>query len=159
MGVAQAGRANPAGLSYLYAASDRETAISEVRPTVADLVAVGRFEPACGFKLVDLSDPRSLISPFRLDLGALGNVRDAMGLLTMLSEDLTRPTPPHRAFYDYLATQYLCELIKTIGYDGVRYRSSLKEGGYNFAFFDTSILVPTNLHEPVCISGVALNFC
>lgn len=156
-GVAQAGRANPPGLSYLYVASDTETAIGEVRPTVGDTVSVGRFVPAREFKLVDLSDPRALKSPFRLDLSALGNVRAAMGLLTMLSEDLTRPAPPHKAAYEYLATQYLCELIKTLGYDGVRYRSSLNLGGQNFAFFDVDALVPAEMTGTIHVAAVRLD--
>lgn len=155
-GVSQAGRANPPGLSYLYVASDAETAISEVRPTVADLVSVGRFASTGPFKLVDLSDPRSLISPFALDLEALSSVQASMGLLGMLSEDLTKPTPPHKAVYEYLATQYLCELIKTLGYDGVRYRSSLNPGGYNFAFFDVDALTPAVMASSAQVTGVKL---
>jgi hypothetical protein len=37
---------------------------------------------------------------------------------------------------DYLPSQYLCEFIKSIGFDGVEYRSSLYEGGFNIALFD-----------------------
>jgi hypothetical protein len=162
VGVAQAGRANPPGLSYLYVASDRDTALAEVRPTVADVVSVAQFEATRNFKLVDLSDPRSQISPFRLGIETLSNVRAEMAFLSMLSEDLTRPTPVHKAPFDYLATQYLCELIKRIGYDGVRYRSSLKSGGYNFAFFDVEALRPVTLHDPLVVAGVTLNtiaFC
>lgn len=157
VGIAQAGRANPPGLSYLYVASDQATALAEVRPTVADLVTVAKFEAARDFKLVDLSDPRSKISPFRLGLEALSNVRAAMAFLSMLSEDLTKPTPAHKAAYDYLATQYLCELIKRIGYDGVRYRSSLNSGGYNYAFFDVEALFPVELHAPMFVDKVTLN--
>ncbi|PPU18121.1 hypothetical protein XarbCFBP7408_20615 [Xanthomonas arboricola pv. guizotiae] len=158
LGVAQAGRANPPGLSYLYVAGDQETAVLEVRPTVADLVTICKFEAAREFKLVDLTDPRSLISPFGVDTSTLGNVQASMGLLEMLSQDLTRPTPPHKAATDYLATQYLCELIKTLGYDGVRYRSSLKEGGDNFAFFDVDALIPVALVQPIEIAGVKLEY-
>lgn len=155
-GVAQAGRANPPGLSYLYVASDVETAVSEVRPTVADVVTVCRFLPVKNFKLIDLSEPRSLVSPFALDLGSLSNVRASMGLLVVLSEDLTKPAPPHKAAYDYLPTQYLCELIKNLGYDGVKYRSSLNSGGNNFAFFDVEALSPEDLNHPIQITGVTL---
>ncbi|WP_295958789.1 RES family NAD+ phosphorylase [uncultured Xanthomonas sp.] len=158
LGIAQAGRANPPGLSYLYAASEPETAICEVRPTVGDVVSIGKFRAVKPFKLVDLSDPRAQISPFGLDLAALSNVQASMGLLAMLSEDLTKPTPPHKAAYEYLATQYLCELIKTLGYDGVRYRSSLNPGGHNFAFFNVEILRPLEMNPMVEVKGVHLEF-
>ncbi len=157
VGVAQAGRANPPGLSYLYVASDPDTALAEVRPTVADVVSIAQFEAVRNFKLIDLSDPRSQISPFRLGIETLSNVRAEMAFLSMLSEDLTRPAPVHKAPFEYLATQYLCELIKRIGYDGVRYRSSLKPGGYNLAFFDVESLRPVNLCDPLLVDSVTLN--
>lgn len=158
LGRAQGGRANPPGLSYLYVASDARTAVLEVRPTVADAVATCRFEPTKPFKLIDLTHPRKLISPFGGDFFALGSVRLSTGLLEILSEDLTRPTPPHRAATDYIATQYLCELIKVLGYDGVRYRSSLNPGGMNFAFFDVETLRPVDTFEVVTVSSVALEY-
>jgi len=37
---------------------------------------------------------------------------------------------------DYLPTQYLCEFIKSLGFDGVEYRSAMAEGGYNLAVFN-----------------------
>jgi len=154
--LAQGGRANPPGLSYLYVASDQRTAICEVRPTVADQVAVARFEQARPFSIIDLSDPRAMISPFGVEHVSLANVQASMGLLMMLSEDLTKPTPPHKAAFDYLATQYLCELIKTLGYHGVRYRSSLGEGGYNFAFFDPGVLVPVEMLPVVEVRAIQI---
>ena len=36
----------------------------------------------------------------------------------------------------YLPTQYLGELIKQMGFDGLRFKSSLKNGGVNIVLFD-----------------------
>ena len=38
--------------------------------------------------------------------------------------------------FRYLPTQYLSELIKQMGFDGLRFRSSLKNGGINVVLFD-----------------------
>ena len=39
---------------------------------------------------------------------------------------------------DYLPTQYICEYIKFIGFDGVEYGSAMNKGGINIAIFDDS---------------------
>ena len=36
----------------------------------------------------------------------------------------------------YLPTQYLGEIIKQMGFDGIRFKSSLKRGGINLVLFD-----------------------
>jgi hypothetical protein len=41
---------------------------------------------------------------------------------------------------DYLPSQYLCEYVKSLGYDAIEYGSSLKEGGINIAVFNDNKL-------------------
>jgi len=36
----------------------------------------------------------------------------------------------------YVPTQYLSEKLKTAGYDGIAFKSSLSQDGYNIALFD-----------------------
>ncbi|MGN6383086.1 MAG: RES family NAD+ phosphorylase [Dyella sp.] len=140
--LASDGRANPIGIRYLYLADDRDTAIAEVKPSKGALVSVAAFGilPGKTLKLIDLTDPRATISPFRVT-SPVADVRASMSFLEALGEELSVPTQPHRATRDYLASQYLCELIKVSGYDGVVYRSSLARGR-NFAFFDVAVCEP-----------------
>ncbi len=42
----------------------------------------------------------------------------------------------------YAATQAISELFKKLGYAGVRYRSSLRSGGFNYALFSLQAAVP-----------------
>ncbi|WP_460711027.1 RES family NAD+ phosphorylase [Lysobacter terrae] len=149
--LASDGRANPIGIRYLYLASDPETAISEVKPSKGALVSVATFRVAPGkeLRLIDLTNPRLTISPFRVT-SAIADVRASMSFLEALGEELSVPTQPHRATRDYLASQYLCELIKVSGYDGVVYRSSLADGR-NFAFFDVEACEP---HDRVTVYKV-----
>ena len=37
---------------------------------------------------------------------------------------------------DYIASQIIAEYIRHLGYDGIRYSSSLHRGGYNLTVFD-----------------------
>lgn len=149
------GRANPVGIPYLYLASNLETAVAEVRPSVADVVCVVKFRPISTLKLVDLVDPSSSISPFKVDADSLHRVRGSMGFLNALGAELRTPTPPHRATSDYLATQYLCEMIKSLGYDGVRYKSALGNG-LNLAIFSPELFRPEGRVVEREVSSIAV---
>lgn len=131
------GRANPAGIPYLYLGSDVETAISEIRPHTGQQVSVADFTTTNDLKLIDLRNPRKTFSPFPIDDGdGLGQLRSDVTFLERLGEELTRPVLPHAAAIDYIPSQYLCEFIKNCGYDGVIYKSSVGSG-MNLALFKT----------------------
>jgi RES domain len=130
------GRANPAGIPYLYLGSTRDTAISEIRPHTGEIVCVADFSTPDNLTLVDLRSPRKTISPFSFDDAAdIGRVRSEIPFLERLGEELTRPVVPQAAAIDYTPSQYLCEFIKKCGYNGVLYRSSVSDG-MNLALFD-----------------------
>lgn len=129
------GRANPAGIPYLYLGSLPETAVSEVRPHTGEVACVAVFEVP-EIKAVDLRNPRELVSPFILeDAKQIAQLRADLPFLERLGEELTRPVQPSGAAIDYIPSQYLCEFIKKKGFDGVVYRSSVSEG-INLALFD-----------------------
>lgn len=134
--LATSGRANPAGIPYLYLGSLPETAVSEVRPHTGEVASVASFHLTSPLIAVDLRNPRMLVSPFVLaDATAIGQLRADIPFLERLGEELTRPVLPRSAAIDYIPSQYLCEFIKKSGYDGVVYRSSVSEG-MNLALFD-----------------------
>lgn len=132
--LASQGRANPAGIPYLYLGSEPETATSEIRPHTGETACIAEFTIP-EIKAVDLRDPRSTVSPFILnEASRIGNLREDLPLLERLGEELTRPVLPSRAAIDYIPTQYLCEFLKKCNYDGVLYRSSVSNG-MNLALF------------------------
>jgi hypothetical protein len=156
--VATDGRANPVGIPYLYLASDVDTAISEVRPSKASRVAVAKFSRyGDPLTFIDLSDPRGTLSPFAVDADRIGEVRASMDFLCALGKELSTPAAPHRANIDYLASQYLCELVKSIGYDGVIYTSSLTSGR-NFAVFDPAAFEPKGTIDIYAVTSTDVTF-
>ncbi len=129
------GRANPAGIPYLYLGSLPETAIAEVRPHTGEVACVATFKIP-DIKAADLRNPRKLVSPFILeDARQIAQLRADLPFLERLGEELTRPVQPSGAAIDYIPSQYLCEFIKKKGFDGVVYRSSVSEG-INLALFN-----------------------
>ncbi len=133
--IVTAGRANPFGIAYLYAASTEKTALSEVRPHKGESFTVADFHLAGSLKLIDLRNPRDTVSPFRYSDEELQNIYVGLELLVKLGDELTKPVSQDKATLEYLSSQYLCEFIKSQGYEGVIYRSSLGDGD-NYALFD-----------------------
>ncbi len=128
------GRANPAGIPYLYLGSRPDTAVAEIRPHTGEVACVADFTLP-EIKAVDLRNPRKLVSPLILsDAGEIGQLRADLPFLERLGEELTRPVQPAGAAIDYIPSQYLCEFIKKKGFDAVVYRSSVSDG-INLALF------------------------
>jgi hypothetical protein len=137
--VASHGRANPAGIPYLYLGSTRSTAISEIRPHTGETACVADFKTRGSLQLVDLRSPRRMVSPFSFtDEEEIGRMRSELPFLERLGKELTIPVVPQAAAIDYTPSQYLCEFIKKCGYDGVIYRSSVSDG-MNLALFDPKL--------------------
>lgn len=140
--IASHGRANPPGIPYLYLGSTPHTAIAEIRPHTGELICVADFTTPNDLRLVDLREPRKVLSPF-----VLGDTSDVVKLmadlpfLERLGDELTRPVLPQMAAIDYTPSQYLCEFIKKRKYDGVLYRSSVS-AGINLALFDAARATP-----------------
>ena len=133
------GRANPLGISYLYASSDTSTAIAEVQPYKGETVTVARIRINRPIVIADLRDPRRTISPFELDEDSLAVLYPEIPYLITLGEELSIPIVPAEADLEYLPSQYLCEFIKSLAFGGVLYGSSLASG-YNIALFDDAEL-------------------
>lgn len=135
------GRANPAGIRYLYLGSTASTAVAEVRPHTGEMACVATFHVP-EILAVDLRDPRQSASPFILgNAEQIAALRSGLPLLERLGEELTKPVQPSSAAFEYIPSQYLCEFIKKQGYQGVLYRSSVSDG-VNLALFSPEIATP-----------------
>lgn len=137
--ISTAGRANPIGIPYLYTASNIETAIAEIRPHKGDKITVAKFEVKEPLSLADLRSPRRSVSPFGLDENGLNQIFIDLDYLCHLGDELSKPILPREAHLEYLSSQYLCELIKHCGFDGVVYTSSVGDGDNYAIFSDTKL--------------------
>lgn len=152
--LAPQGRANPAGIPYLYLASTPDSAVAEVRPHTGEFATVGHFSLNSELKVIDLRNPRSTVSPFILsDEDEIALLREDIGYLVKLGQELTRPVLPNAAAIDYIPSQFLCEFIKKCGYHGVLYESSVGEG-INFSLFnpENATIFNTNRHYVIRVS-------
>lgn len=133
---ATAGRVNSIGIPCLYLTSDIDTALHEIRARDWDYVTIGYFSPIEDLKLIDLTG-LDKISPFA-DESSFGIEWFAinMPILKQISKELAKPQRSQDSPLDYLPTQYLSDFIKSIGFDGICYNSTLKSEGINYAIFN-----------------------
>ncbi|MDP8208967.1 MAG: RES family NAD+ phosphorylase [Candidatus Electryonea clarkiae] len=128
-----AGRANPAGIAYLYLADKINTAVHEVRPSTLDLVSIAKFKTVSDLRVIDLRK----ISPFQFSKAEdFEKQVSEIPLLNSIGEHLAKPIHSSTANVKYAPTQYLSELLKFNGWDGVLYKSALNQEGYNLALFN-----------------------
>jgi hypothetical protein len=130
----KSGRANPIGISYLYLADDIITSLYEVRSTLYDFVTVGTFRLKEDINIInlrgDVYDPMLIA-----DNDNLEDFLIHRPFISKLESELSKPKRRSDTELDYLPTQYLSEFIKSIGFSGVEYQSSLFSNGYNLAIF------------------------
>jgi hypothetical protein len=131
---ATAGRANPAGIPYLYVAEKEVTAVSEIRPFLGAKVTIAQVKPKQTLRVIDLTRITPIDSPFEHSDLSLQVEKNA--LLGILNRELSKPVSPTLAEIEYIPTQYLAEVILNANYDGIRYKSAMNEGGFNVVFFD-----------------------
>ncbi len=139
---ASPGRANPAGIPYLYLATSRQTALYECRANYLDYVTIVDFKLIQNLKVLRLRTVDDL-SPFTLE-GQIGDYLKYQEYLKRLETELSRPLRRNEQPLEYLPTQYLCEFVKFLGYDAIEYGSSLYPDGTNLAAFDDSLFEPVN---------------
>lgn len=136
--LATAGRANANGISCLYLAGDEITTLHEIRARDLDSISIGRFEAKYDLRLIDLAE-LDKISPFRVnEIFTYEWLALNMPILKKISQEIAKPLRRQDSELDYLPSQYISDYIKSLGYDGIRYRSTLNVEGMNYAIFNRS---------------------
>ena len=127
------GRANPKGIACLYIATDYDTAILEVRPLIGSYVTVAKMEIMKPLKIVDFTSAYVNFED-RWSVRTIDEVEKAVW--SDINDAFSKPAQRSDDSLDYIPTQILSELFKSNGLDGVAYKSSYGEAGYNMALFD-----------------------
>ena len=128
--TAMNGRSNIAGASYLYVATDKYTAVAECKPLRESFLSVAEFKTTKELKIFNLCDNDSLYE--------LKELQDNKKYLVKTLVELIM-----RAFYNsvyeidsgYKISQYISELVRKHGYDGIAYKSFISNGK-NYAIFN-----------------------
>ncbi len=139
LGIASDGRVNASGISCLYLSADRETTIHEIRAGTHDFVTIGSFRLKEDISLVNLINLHQ-ICPFRTPDIDLTQHAVNRKHLEKIGNEIARPLRRQDSPLDYLPTQYISDFIKSKGYQGIEYKSTMYENGRNLAIFNEALL-------------------
>lgn len=143
------GRVNPVGIPCLYLANSEKTAIAELRPWLGMKGSIATFSLQQNVKVVDatINSMNDVIAITIESKEKQEILKDAEAKEKAnwgwIDNMFSLPVSPHETMPAYACTQYLAEVFKNLGCDGIKYRSSTnREDGYNLALFDRSIAKP-----------------
>lgn len=122
------GRCNLPNSPHLYAAADIHTAIAETRPYIRDTISVASLCCEKDLRIID----------FCFDWDDQEHFRDWFYMAMSSEFSMVNKGKEN----DYFATQYLTMLVKSLGYDGLTFKSSLVMEGVNYVIFDNAACKP-----------------
>ena len=134
-----AGRANFAGLPTLYLSEHAETAIAEIRVSTGP-ISVCECITQKDLQLVDFTAQRDWRTSLERcgDFSALEKAMiESLGLNEVFSRKLG---PLIGSDMGYRLTQTISHACREIGYNGIRYTSSLEPPRANVALFDPNLV-------------------
>lgn len=143
----KSGRANPPGISYLYLAEDIETAIAEIKPYLNANIELLKIKLKKEIKVVDIrKNTPPLLQVFQET--PEGKKKDIDFLWFGIKLYFSVPLSPDDELW-YIPTQYVAELFKNVGYDGIVYESVQRKNNLNLVLFDSSNAIPVGMDERV----------
>ena len=128
LGIGSEGRNNIAGASYLYIASNPETACMEIKSQFGDLISLAKFKVLKPLYIIDFESEKTFQ---RKDTEFYG-----MSMGVFFSQLMLRFTQPVRGENAYRATQIIADHLRKTGIDGIKYKSFLTPGGANYTIFN-----------------------
>ncbi|UGA44179.1 RES domain-containing protein [Bradyrhizobium quebecense] len=119
------GRMNVEFIPAFYGAFSRDTAIAEIRPSIGDRIAIGRFALHRNIKVFDFtafSRPDRAADPTIIE-------HTRYDFVSQMEEEISKPILPYEKQREYVATQIVAEYLREcFKCDAVIYRSSMHTG-------------------------------
>ncbi|HQW57751.1 MAG TPA: RES family NAD+ phosphorylase [Gammaproteobacteria bacterium] len=150
---AKAGRLNPERIPYLYLATTIETAVAEVRPWIKSNITIGYFKIDSDLKILDTSHDEYKSTGYlnewiwgeggedfiiqKRSIPSFTAAEKEEYIWGDINNYFSKPISPNDSPLKYLSTQFLSEKLKNEGYDGIGYKSSLNDDGYNVVLFNS----------------------
>ncbi len=118
------GRANPKYIPYFYLANNIETCLIESRANLKTPVSIATYRINKSKRIAQCSidkESSKKLSDFEQFL--LQNIHSAL-------------SHPAESDKDYIISQYISEVAKLLGFDGISFKSSRLNGGINYTFYN-----------------------
>lgn len=139
-GSAQAQRMNPPGISYLYLANEKKTALAEVLSKPPISAGIGTFTTQRELRIIDLTQLPSFPSIFDEENH---HVWELLQFFHKFVNEISKPVPKDgREHVEYVPSQVVCEYFAKVfrteeddSIDGLVYPSAVRPGGTNVVLF------------------------
>jgi len=157
-------RFSPSGISYLYLAFDKQTALDEIYDDNKTLYAVGKFSLHEGLNILNLKKDNFVqlseqyTNPF--DNSYDSYFHCSIQALEFFIKEIQKSISDDDKVLEYLPTQILAEYIRLQGFDGFIFNSSKNNNGVNIVLFENKILNIID-HEIIKVGSLlnrALNY-
>lgn len=132
---ASEGRANSKGIPCLYVAADAETAVHEVRPWPGLTLTIAQLHLIKDVKLIDFSETADAEQYPYFFFGEPSIEQRVEAVWAAMDIAFSWPVTVTDSTSEYAPTQIIAEFIKSKGYDGIIYKSSLTKG-HNYVLFN-----------------------
>jgi hypothetical protein len=120
-------RASPKYISYLYLASDVNTSLAEARAQTKQKFSVAQYKITKPLHIVNFTKFPE-ISKDKKDL------ERSFALYNNICQAFSAPSSSNEK--DYIMSQYIAEYIKKLGFAGLSFDSSRRDGGINYTLFN-----------------------
>jgi len=138
----RAGRMNAAGIAVFYGATDKETAVAELRPAVGSLITVAAFRVHRSIHVLDLT--RFTRAGRQLDIFAKNQMVRATqwAFMQSFASEISQPILPGGEHLEYVPAQVVAEYLtdqpvrwrrEEVTPDAIMFRSAQRQGGKNIA--------------------------
>jgi hypothetical protein len=167
-GRAPEGRINPQGIPFLYVATNMETAIGEVRPYLGALVSVAELRTNRQLRLINCTTDERI--PNIIYFAEPSGDERTLAVWRDIDRAFSQPVNVSGDRADYAETQFLAELFRHNGFDGIAYRSAFGAGDdssissnparcyHNIALFDVNAADVAAEPKLVAVTDLSLKF-
>jgi hypothetical protein len=138
----RAGRMNAAGIAVFYGATERDTAVAELRPAVGSLISLAAFRVHRPIHVLDLT--RFTRAGKQLDIFAKNQMVRATqwAFMQSFASEISQPILPGDEHLEYVPAQVVAEYLTStpvrwrgteVTPDAIIFRSAQRDGGKNIA--------------------------
>jgi hypothetical protein len=141
--IAKQNRMSPAGIVMTYVSENAATAMAEINEKPGTYT-IGKFRALRDITILDLTQLPPIPSLFAAEISDKWpyDPREAVRFLHLLADNISRPIErDDRVHIEYVPTQVVTEFLRAtklsdrVEIDGIRYRSSRRDGGISLVLF------------------------
>lgn len=144
-GSASSGRLNASGIGYLYLSEDIMVCLQEIKASVNDICTVATFEiETDDLKVVDLGQISNIsifttpsLSRYLMNYDVFQDIDSAM----------IETSQKNKSEIEFAPTEFMSDLIKSTGADGIMYKSTLDTSINDIVLFDGAESTNSKIHQ------------